>query len=391
MRMEQMMKMSEFEIPTVMKHGLGIIKSIASEVEKLGVKKPMLVTDEGVVNAGLLRPVQQSLEEAGTPYALFDEVIANPPVEVVAKGSTKYKENDCDGLIAVGGGSSMDTGKAIGIEIAHDGPVLDYECAEDKKLIVNRIPPLVTVPTTAGTGSEVTQWAVITDPAREFKFNTGGPLVAAHLALVDPELHVSMPPHVTAGTGMDALCHAIECYTCHFAQPQTDAAALLAIEYCGKYLRRAVGNGEDLEARYGMAMAAMLAGLAYGSDSAGAVHALTQTLGGIVPVAHGPAVAATLPAAMEYNWIGDPHKHARIALALGVDIFGMNLHEAAWASVEAVTQLAEDVDSPTLKDLGIDPEMIPRLAKEAEGDPQTVGNVRDIDAKGYEQIYRDSL
>ena len=391
MRIEQMMKVSEFEVPTVMKHGLGIIKTIAAELENLGVKKPMIVADQGVVNAGLVKPIQESLDAAKTEYVLYDGVVANPPLVVVANGSAVYREKGCDGMIAVGGGSSMDTAKAIGVEIAHEGPVLDYECAEGKKPLTKRIPPLVTVPTTAGTGSEVTLWAVITDPAREFKFNTGGPLIAAHLALIDPELHVSMPPHVTAGTGMDALCHAIECYTCHYAQPQTDAVALLAIEYCAKYLRRAVANGSDLEARYGMAMAAMLAGLAYGSESAGAVHALTQTLGGIVPVAHGPAVAATLTAVMEYNWIGEPEKFARIAMAMGVDTYGLNVNEAARASVEAVRQLKEDINCPCLEELGVKKDMIPRLVKEAMNDPQTVGNPRDIDAAGYEEIYIKSM
>ncbi len=388
MRFEQMNRVTAFEIPTVMKHGLGAIKSLGQETKNLGVEKPLIVTDPGVVRAGLLQPVEQSLKDAGVPYALYDQVVANPPLEVVAAGTKVYRDNGCDGLIAVGGGSAMDTAKAVGVEVVHNAPVLEYECAEGKKELQYRVPPLVTIPTTAGTGSEVTLWAVITDPAREFKFNVGGPLIAAHLALIDPELHVTMPPAVTAGTGMDALCHAIECYTCHYAQPQTDAAALLAIEYAAKFLRRAVGNGQDLEARYGMAMSAMLAGIAYGSESAGAVHAMTQTLGGIVPVAHGPAVAATLPAAMEYNWIGDPYKFARIAQAMGVDTFGMDLNDAARASVEAVAQLASDIDSPTLSDLGVDPEMIPRLAKEAYNDPQTVGNPRDIDEKGYEMIYR---
>ncbi len=388
MRIEQMNRVTEFEVPTVIKHGLGAVKNVAIEANSLGIKKPLLVTDLGVIDAGLLEPVQKSLDEAGISYVVYNKVIANPPLEVVAGGTEAYRKNECDGLIAVGGGSSMDTAKAIGVEVVHNGPVLDYECADGKKELQYRVPPLITIPTTAGTGSEVTLWSVITDPAREFKFNVGGPLIAAHLALIDPELHVTMPPEVTAGTGMDALCHAIECYTCHYAQPQTDAVALMAIEYAGKYLRRAVGNGQDLEARYGMAMSAMLAGISYGSESAGAVHAMTQTLGGIVPVAHGPAVAATLVAAMEYNWIGDPSKFARISQALGVNTFDMDINEAARASVEAVRQLTRDINCPTLSDLGVDQALIPRLANEAYNDPQTIGNPRDIDEKGYESIYR---
>lgn len=366
MRLEQMQKVTEFQIPTVMKHGIGAITRLGDEVKNLGISKPLVVTDRGVLNAGVLKPVEKSLQNSNIEYQVYDGVVADPCIEVVAGGTEKYKKYGCDGLIAVGGGSSMDTAKAIGVEVSHGEPVLNYECAEGKKSLTKRIPPLVTVPTTAGTGSEVTLWAVIKDPAREFKFNTGGPLIASYLALVDPELHVSMPPKVTAGTGMDALCHAIECYTCHYAQPQTDAVALLAIEYAGKYLRRAVANGQDIEARYGMAMSALMAGLSYGSESAGAVHAMTQTMGGIVSVPHGLAVAATLPSVMEYNWIGEPEKFARIAQALGVDTFGMDVNDAARASVEAVRELAEDIDIPGLIDLGVSEELIPRLARKRQ-------------------------
>ena len=152
---------------------------------------------------------------------------------------------------------------------------------------------------------------------------------------------------------MDALCHAIECYTCAYAQPQTDAVALLAIEYVGKYLRRAVACGQDLEARYYMAMAALLAGLSYGAESAGAVHAMTQTMGGIFPVHHGVAVAATLVPVMEYNWMGEPAKYARIALALGVNTFGLSERKAALAAVEEVHNLVKDIGIPGLKDMAL--------------------------------------
>jgi len=389
--LKDLYKTHYFEVPTVMKHSLGAVNNLPEELAQLGVKKPLLVTDEGVVKAGLLDKVIKPLQEASAGYEIYDEVVFNPPLATVAAGTKKYNQGGCDGLVAVGGGSAMDTAKAIGVEIAHGEPVLEYECAEGKKELKKRIPPLTCIPTTAGTGSEVTMWAVITDPEREFKFNVGGPLIAAHLALVDPLLHLSMPADVTAGTGMDALCHAIECYTCAYAQPQTDAAALMAIEYAGKYLRRAVAYGEDVEARYYMAMSALLAGLSYGSDSAGAVHAMTQTMGGIFPVHHGIAVGATLVPVMEYNWMGEPAKYARIALALGVPAIGMSEREAAMAAVEATRELAADIGIPRLSALGIKEADIPRLAREAYNDPQTVGNPRDMSIEAYEQIYRRAL
>lgn len=389
--MKDLQKLHYFEVPTVMKHGLGAVNNLPEELALLGVKKPLIVTDQGVVKAGLLDRVVEPLKDASTNYVVYDEVVFNPPLATVAVGSDLYQKSGCDGLVAVGGGSSMDCAKAIGVEIAHGEPVLEYECAEGKKELSKRIPPLICIPTTAGTGSEVTLWAVITDPAREYKFNVGGPLLAAHLALVDPLLHVLLPADITAGTGMDALCHAIECYTCAYAQPQTDAVALLAIEYAGKYLRRAVAYGEDIDARYHMAMSAMLAGLSYGAESAGAVHAMTQTMGGMFPVHHGFAVGATLVPVMEYNWMGEPAKYARIAMALGVPTFGMTEREAALAAVEEVRSLVSDIGIPSLRKMGIKEPDIPRLAKEAFNDPQTIGNPRDLTVEAYEEIYARAL
>lgn len=388
--MDNYYKVREFHCTTKAKHGVGALSALEDSIKELGGSKPLIVTDPGVVAAGLLEKVTLKLDQAGIGYGVFDQVVPNPYVETVGQASKVYTENNCDCLIGLGGGSSMDTAKGVGVEVTHEGNILKWEAAE--RDLERRIAPLITIPTTAGTGSEVTVWAVITDPARKFKFNVGGPLLAPHIAIVDPELHLSMPPQVTAGTGMDALCHAIECYTCHFAQPHTDAAALLAIEHCGNYLRRAVGNGQDIEARYYMAIAAHLAGISYGTESAGAVHALTQTLGGIKPeIHHGPAVGSTLGAFMEYNWIGRPKKFKRVAQALGVDVNGLSDHDACLLGAEAVYELAEDIDIPSLGDLGVKEEDIPRLAREAANDPQTPGNPRDIDASGYEWMYKRCL
>ena len=388
--MDNYYKLREFQCTTRAKHGVGSLIALPDSLRELGVSKPLIVTDPGVVGAGLLSRVTAPMDKAGIPYAVFDQVVPNPYIETVGQATKVYEDSGCDGLIGLGGGSSMDTAKGVGVEVTHEGNILTWEAAE--RDLENRIAPLITIPTTAGTGSEVTVWAVITDPERRFKFNVGGPLLAPHIAIVDPELHMSMPPQVTAGTGMDALCHAIECYTCHFAQPHTDAVALLAIEYCSNYLRRAVGNGQDVEARYYMAMAAHLAGISYGTESAGAVHALTQTLGGMKPeIHHGPAVGATLGAFMEYNWIGRPKKFRRVAKTMGVDVEGLPDREACLLGAEAVYELAEDIDIPSLADLGVLEEEIPGLAREAYNDPQTPGNPRDIDVSGYEWMYRRCL
>ena len=392
MRFEQMMDLTQFVMPTKVVSGIGASKQVADEIRELGVTKAMIVTDKGIYTSGIIDPIEKSLRDAGMDVHIFNEIEGEPDTELVAKGSCTFKEQGCDGLVAIGGGSSMDTAKAIGVEAVHPEPLITYEASDDGKPLEKRIPPLTTIPTTAGTGSEVTQWAVIKDPVREIKFNVGGPLIPAHLAIIDPELHLSMPAHITAATGVDAISHAIECFTMHQSQPITDAVALLAIEYAAKYIRRAYANGNDIEARYGMAQAAMLAGLSYGSDSAGAAHAMAQTLGGMVPVMHGQCVSAMLPAVMEYNWMGAPEKFARIAQALGVNVEGLSTEEAAKASVREVENLVRELNIPTLREQGVNPDEIDRYAQAAFDDPQTFGNPRIIKSpEEYKWIYRRCL
>lgn len=388
MKFESMLNFHTFEVPTTIKHGIGSVKNVGEEVKQLGANKVLLVTDPGIYQAGVTKPVEESLQDAGVEIVLFNKVEPNPAVRLINEGSKMYKEENCSGLIAVGGGSSMDTAKAIGVEATHEGNILDYEAVEGKKPLENRIPPLVTIPTTAGTGSEVTQWAVITDEEREIKFNVGGPLIAAHLTIIDPELHTSMPPHVTAMTGIDAIAHAVECYTMKYAQPITDAVALLAIEYAATYIRRAYADATDIEARYGMAQAAMLAGLSYGSESAGAAHAMSQTLGGIIPVAHGQCVATMMGPVMEFNWKGAPDRFARIAQAFGINTNDMTVEEAAKAAVNYMYDLADDLDIPSLEEQGVSPDLIDRLAQVAMEDPQTIGNPRDLSLDDYKWIYK---
>ena len=302
-----MIDLRSFEVPTVVKHAPGAITCLPDEIKALGGKRPMLVTDQGLVAAGLVQEAIKSLKAGNVDYVLFDGVVPNPDIELVDGATEVYKAEGCDSLIGFGGGSPMDTAKSIGVVAVHGGSILDFEWA-DPQPIVRRIPPLVVVPTTAGTGSEVTLWAVITDPARKIKYNAGGTgLIAAHVALIDPLLTLGLPPRITAGTGMDALTHAIECYTCAYAQPWPDAVALWAVETIGQWLRIAYAQGHNQEARYKMSMAAMLGGMSYGTESAGAVHAMSQTAGGVYNLPHGELTAALLAPFMAYNYMGEPH------------------------------------------------------------------------------------
>jgi choline dehydrogenase len=375
-----------YQSPTRMVHAIGASSALGQEAAALNSKRPLVVTDQGIVKAGLLDEALKPLRAAGLDPVTYDQVRANPGIALVDAGARYYKSERCDGLVAIGGGSSIDCAKGIGVVAVHGGSIGQYEWGKDP--IHSRIPPLVAVPTTAGTGSEVTLWAVITDPERKVKFNVGGtPNIAAWVALIDPALSVNLPAAVTAGTGMDALTHAIECYTMAYHQPFTDAVALHAMEYCARWLRVAYAQGHNLEARYHMSMAAMLAGLAYGTDSAGAAHAMSQSAGGVHDAPHGALTGRLLAPVMEYNYAGEPERFARISQALGLDIRKKTVWNAAEASVEYVYQLTEDLDIPSLNELGFSEEEIPLLAQKAEADSQTIGNPRDVDARNYERIY----
>lgn len=370
------------EVPTRMVHGPGAISRLGELLREMGVERPLLVTDKGVVSVGLADEALEHLDGA----VVFDEVRPNPDIELVGRASAAYREAGCDGLVALGGGSSMDTAKGAGVELVHGGSVADYEYG--KTPITKRIPPLVAVPTTAGTGSEVTLWAVITDHERQIKFNAGGTaLIGAHVAIIDPAMMVGLPPAITAATGMDALSHGIECYTCDYHQPFTDSFALAAMEYVGRWLRVAYEDGGNLEARTFMAHGATFGGMAYGTESAGAAHAMSQSAGGVHECPHGALTARVLGPVCEYNAPAAPERYARIAQALGVNVHGLAPLEAAEAGIEELYRLTEDVGIPTMEELGFSEEEIPMLARIAYEDPQTIGNPREVGISDYEEIY----
>ncbi len=374
------------EVPTRLVHGPGAISRLGELVGEMGAQRPFLVTDKGVVSAGLLDQALEHLEGA----VVFDEVQPNPDIELVGRASAAYRDAGCDGLVALGGGSSMDTAKGVGVEIVHGGSIAEYEYGMTP--ITMRIPPLITVPTTAGTGSEVTLWAVITDHERKIKFNAGGTaLIGAHVALIDPGLMLGLPPAITAATGMDALSHGIECYTCDYHQPFTDAFAMAAIEYVGQWLRAAYEDGTNLEARTFMAHGATFGGMAYGTESAGAAHAMSQSAGGVHECPHGALTARVLGPVCEYNAPAAPERYARIARGLGVNTVGLSPLEAAEAGIEELYRLTEDVGIPTMEELGFSEDEIPMLARIAHEDPQTIGNPREVGVSDYEEIYKKAF
>ena len=293
---------------------------------------------------------------------LFDGVRPNPDIELVGEGSAAYREAGCDGLVALGGGSSIDAAKAIGVEIVHGGSILEYEYGGTP--LTRRVPPLVAIPTTAGTGSEVTLWAVITDHERQIKFNVGGtPLIGPHAALIDPELMLGLPPAVTAATG--PRCALARDRVLHLRlPPAVQRRRRAARDRARRRLaaRRVRGRLQPRGAHaHGSRGDARRDG--YGTESAGAAHAMSQSAGGVHDCPHGALTARVLVPVCRYNVPAAPERYARIAQALGVDTSGMDIDQAAYAGVDALARLTDDVGIPSMVELGFSEDEIPMLAR----------------------------
>ena len=374
-----------FALPTRIEFGEGVIGKAGSEAKALGATKVMLVADKGVIAAGLTRPVEESLKSEGIPYVVFDHIVPNPRDIHCHEGYELAKAEGVDVLVAVGGGSSMDTAKAIGTLLTHGGKVQDW-CGF--QLLEREITPLIAVPTTAGTGSEVTPFAVVTDTTTHVKLNIFDPKAAAQVALVDPATLLKLPSHIMAACGIDALTHAVEAYTCTLACPHTDAYAIYAIQLIQKHLRKAV-SAPDLESCTGMMLGSTIAGIAFGYSDVGGVHCIGEALGGRYDTPHGVAMAIFLPAVSEFNIPADPGKYADIAVALGVDARGKTEEQAALEGIKAMQQLCDDVKIPRMRDLAeINPDDFEAIAVASEANVSTPSNPRPATAKEYLEIIK---
>jgi alcohol dehydrogenase len=313
------------------------------------------------------------LAEAGLATVIFHDVAPNPRDTSVDLGAKVAVSEGCDVLVAVGGGSPMDTAKAIGVVATQSGRAQDYE---GYGKVLRPITPLIAIPTTSGTGSEVTFWAVITDTARSFKMTMGSAFCAPRVALVDPDLTVGLPAGITAYTGVDALTHAIEGYTATLSEPLTDSLAVSAIRLVNRGLRRAYANGANLEARYDMSLASLLAGVAFGNSDTAAVHCMGEAIGGLYDTPHGLAMAIYLPVVAEYSCIAVPEKYAVVAEALGEDVAGLSELEAAKRAPIAIRKLTEDLGIPSASEVGVLREDLPRLAQAASVNVAVESNPR---------------
>ena len=382
-----MIKDYEFYMPTKVISGVGKLEVIGEEMKQFKKNKILIVTDKGVIKAGIVDKVVSRLKEAGfSDIQIYDNVAPNPRTTEVNEGYEFAKKHGSEILLSVGGGSPTDTAKGIGVLMSNGGIIEDYEGFD---LVPKKLPPFVAVPTTVGTGSEVTGWAVITDLKRMFKMSVADPKLYPDIAILDPDMVSSLPSKIIASTGMDALSHAIEGYVCKIATPVSDAVALYAIELIGKNIREAV-YGDSYDAKANMQLGSMLAGIAIAETDVAGVHCMGEALGGMYDTPHGIANASVLPYVMKFSCIADMEKYAKIAECLGVDTKDMTLREAAEQSAIVVKQLNDDMQIPSLQEIGVKPEDFQKLSDKAAANMSNPDNPRDATSEDYFKLFEDA-
>lgn len=366
----------DFMMPSVNFFGPGVIEKIGERATMLNMHKVMLVTDSFLRNLenGPVKQTEASLKAAGVDYVIFDGVEPNPKIRNVKAGVAQYQAEHCDGLITVGGGSAHDCGKGIGIVLTNGADVTKLAGIET---LTEPLPPLMAVNTTAGTASEITRHAVLTNEETHLKFVVVSWRNVPLVSFNDPLLMLDVPQKLTAATGMDALCHCVESYVSENRNPITDAQAEQGIKLIGQYLRRAVANGHDLEARTNMAYASLLAGMAFNNADLGYVHAMAHQLGGQYDAPHGVCCAVLMPTVERWNMIASPERFANIAVMLGETIDGLSKMAAAEKGIAALEHISEDVGIPAnIKSIGADPKDFDLMATNALKDGNAFSNPR---------------
>ena len=366
-------------------HGSGAIQEIATEAKAHGFKKALVCSDPDLIKFGVTAKVTDILDKNGLEYELYSEIKPNPTIDNVKHGVETFKKSGADYLIAIGGGSSMDTSKAIGIIIANP-EFEDVRSLEGVAPTKKPCVPIIAVPTTAGTAAEVTINYVITDVERKRKFVCVDPHDMPIIAIVDPDMMSSMPKGLTASTGMDALTHAIEGYTTKAAWEMTDMFHLKAIEIIARSLRSAVAN--EKEGREGMALGEYIAGMGFSNVGLGIAHSMAHTLGAVYDTPHGVACAMMLPIVMEYNADCTGEKYREIARAMGVKgVDDMSVEEYRKAAIDAVAQLSVDVGIPTKLE-AIKEDDLDFLAESAQADACAPGNPKDASVEDLKALFR---
>ncbi|PLS17344.1 alcohol dehydrogenase [Bacillus sp. M6-12] len=384
-----LIKYFRYEIPTAVEFGIGKIKTLHEQVKALRGTKVLIVGDPGVVQAGVVDRLADPLDQAGIPYIVFSEIEADPAIDSIDKGIEIAAAEGCDIVVGVGGGSSLDTAKAIGLMLTNPGNIRDYVGIN---LVPNPAAPVIAVPTTAGTGSEMTIWSVLSDKKAKVKLSVGSVYNCPTVALIDPELTMSLPPHITAATGMDALTHALESYVNKATQPISEGLSIQAMKMISKSLRLAVVQGENVEARSEMILASLIAAMAFNSTRLGLAHALALPLGAHFKIPHGVVNAILLPEVMAFNVIGNVDKFAEIAEIFGENVEGLSKREAAERSVEAIRKLNHDVGiTQTLSDFGLKEEHLDFIVEEAMLSGNVAVNPRKPTLEDLKNICRAAM
>lgn len=377
-----------FKAPSVIVNGPGASREAVTYAQGLG-RKALVVTDPNLEKTAPFRGITDSLQRAEIPFAIYCRDLSEPAIEHAEEGLKAFKEAGADFLIAFGGGSPMDTAKAVSALANNPGKMSDFMGA-------NKIPhpgaPLMAIPTTAGTGSEVTPFTIITDTARDVKMLIASPHILPRVALVDPLTTLTMPREITAATGVDALTHAIEAYVSLKAQPITDTLALAAIRLIAGNLRQAWSNGENLEARTNMALGALQAGMAFANSSVALVHGMARPIGAYFHVPHGISNAALLPTVIEFSIPGHPRRYADIAEAMGEVTEGLSLLDAACLAADAVKRLNDDLKIPSLSGLGVNQKkfetVVEKMAADAIASGSPGNNPRKATPEEIVELYR---
>lgn len=378
----------EFQLRPRVLYKAGIVDELGHAIGQSGEKRIMIVADKGVDKAGLLERVKAGLSTSAEVVGVFSDVSANSAVAAVEQGAEYGREVGADLIVAVGGGSPIDTAKCMRILISEGGHLHDYE---GYNVLRRPLIPMVAIPTTAGTGSEVTPFAVIRDEDAGIKISFGSPFLAPDMAVLDPEMTRSLPPHLTAATGMDALTHAIEAFVSSEANLISDSLALQAIDIISNNLRAATHTGEDMFARGQMLIGSCIAGMAFASGFVGIVHAMAHAIGGSLPVHHGLANSILLPHGMRFNSLVAPNRFARIARALGVNAGGRAEEDVIEDGIAAVAALAADCMLPSrLRDVDVSEDALPALSDVALRDAAIFTNPRQPTSEEILALMREA-
>ena len=378
----------EFIVPGQIITGSGALTMSEETLKGLG-KKALIVTDKVMIQLGNCAKVETALKNQGIDYAIYSEIVGEPTDTMIENGLKVYKENGCDFLVALGGGSPIDSMKAIGSLVVNGGNISDYM----GKVIDVEMPPLVAIPTTAGTGSEATQFTIITDTKKDIKMLLKGKVLMPKLAIIDPQFTMTAPPKITAATGLDALCHAVEAYTSRKAQTLSDSFAMSAVKRIFKSLPVAFKDGKNEEARIQMSVAALEAGIAFNNASVTIIHGMSRPIGALFHVAHGLSNAMLMKECLGFALEGAYDRFADLGRAIGVADATDEDKAAAEKFLSAIEGIVKELETPTLAEFGIDKEeffkVIDKMAYDAmdSGSPQNT--MREVSEEQVKQIYRN--